>query len=304
MRRTPTFRRRRGFDATAVRRDAAADASREPALAYDATYETLSLERRGHVGVLTLNRPERLNAINRLMMGEMTAAVAAVKGDDEVRALVVTGAGKGFCAGADLMGAGQAIAGKAPEPKEQFERLDEMGWVGRWAMMWSGLDKPVIGAINGVAAGAGLSTALACDVRIGCETSRFKSVFIERSLSPDSGLSFFLPRVIGYAAAADMIFTSRAVGADEALKLGLLNRMVPAAELLDAAVAYANEMTRWPPVALRVSKRVLQHNTEATLEEALRYESAGLYYARRAPNDVKESLAAFMEQREGVYSGT
>jgi enoyl-CoA hydratase/carnithine racemase len=273
-------------------------------MAYDATYETLSLERRGHVGVLTLNRPERLNAINRLMMGEMTAAVAAVKGDDEVRALVVTGAGKGFCAGADLMGAGQAIAGKAPEPKAQFERLDEMGWVGRWAMMWSGLDKPVIGAINGVAAGAGLSTALACDVRIGCETSRFKSVFIERSLSPDSGLSFFLPRVIGYAAAADMIFTSRAVGADEALKLGLLNRMVPAAELLDAAVAYANEMTRWPPVALRVSKRVLQHNTEATLEEALRYESAGLYYARRAPNDVKESLAAFMEKREGVYSGT
>ncbi len=273
-------------------------------MAYDATYETLTLERQGHVEVLTLNRPERLNAINRVMMGEVAAAVAQVKADDEVRALVVTGAGKGFCAGADLMGAGQAIAGNAPEPQAQGERIDEMSWVGRWAMMWSGLDKPVIGAINGVAAGAGMSTALACDVRIGCETSRFKSVFIERSLSPDSGLSFFLPRIVGYAAAADIIFTSRAVGADEALKLGLLNRMVPAADLLAAAVAYANEMTRWPPVALRVSKRVLQHNTEATLEEALRYESAGLYYARRAPNDVKESLAAFREKREGVYSGT
>jgi 2-(1,2-epoxy-1,2-dihydrophenyl)acetyl-CoA isomerase len=274
-------------------------------MAYEASdYETITLERRGHVGVLTLNRPERLNAINRTMMGEMATAVAAVKADDEIRALVITGAGRGFCAGADLMGAGQAISGKAPEPKEQFDRLDEMGWVGRWAMMWSGLDKPTIGAINGVAAGAGLSTALACDVRIGCEASRFKSVFIERSLSPDSGLSFFLPRIVGYAAAADMIFTSRAVGADEALKLGLLNRMVPAGELVDAAVAYAGEMARWPPVALRASKRVLQHNVEATLEEALRYESAGLYYARRAPNDVKESLAAFMEKREGVYSGT
>jgi enoyl-CoA hydratase/carnithine racemase len=274
-------------------------------MAYDtADYETLTLERRGHVGVLTLNRPERLNAINRVMMGEVAAAVASAKADDELRALVLTGAGKGFCAGADLMGAGQAVAGQAPEPKDQFDRLDEMGWVGRWAAMWSDLDKPVIGAINGVAAGAGLSTALACDVRIGCEASRFKSVFIERSLSPDSGLSFFLPRIVGYAAAADMIFTSRAVDADEALRLGLLNRMAPAGELVDAAVAYAGEMTRWPPVALRVSKRVLQHNTDAPLEEALRYESAGLYYARRAPNDVTESRASFMEKRDGVYTGT
>jgi 2-(1,2-epoxy-1,2-dihydrophenyl)acetyl-CoA isomerase len=274
-------------------------------MAYEASdYETIAIERRGPVAILTLNRPDRLNAINRAMMADVPAAVAALKADDEVRALVVTGAGRGFCAGADLMGAGQAVAGKAPEPQTQFERLDEMSWVGRWATMWSGFDKPVIGAINGVAAGAGMSTALACDVRIGSEATRFKSVFIERSLSPDSGLSFYLPRIVGYAAAADLIFTSRAVDAEEALKLGLLNRLVPAAELIEAAVAYAGEMTRWPPVALRVSKRVLQHNTEATLEEALRYESAGLYYARRAPNDVKESRDSFLEKRPGVYTGT
>jgi 2-(1,2-epoxy-1,2-dihydrophenyl)acetyl-CoA isomerase len=274
-------------------------------MAYEsADYETIALERRGHVGVLTLNRPDRLNAINRAMMGEVAAAVGALRADDEVRAVVVTGAGKGFCAGADLMGAGQAVAGDAPPLQSQFDRLDEMSWVGRWAMMWAGLDKPVIGAINGVAAGAGMSTALACDVRIGSEAARFKSVFIERSLSPDSGLSFFLPRVVGYAAAADLIFTSRAVGAEEALKLGLLNRLVAADELLDAALTYANEMTRWPPVALRASKRVLQHNTEASLEEALRYESAGLAYARKAPNDVKESRASFVEKRPGVYTGT
>ena len=274
-------------------------------MAYEAVdHETITLERRGNVAILTLNRPDRLNAINRVMMSELPSAVAAIKLDDEIRALVVTGAGKGFCAGADLMGAGQAIAGRAPEPQSQFERLDEMSWVGRWATMWSNFDKPVIGAINGVAAGAGMSTALACDVRIGSEAARFKSVFIERSLSPDSGLSFFLPRIVGYAAAADLIFTSRAVDAEEALRLGLLNRLVPATELVDAAVAYAQEMTRWPPVALRVSKRVLQHNTEANLEEALRYESAGLYYSRRAPNDVKESRDSFLEKRQGVYSGT
>lgn len=267
-------------------------------------YETITLERRGHVAILTLNRPDRLNAINRVMIGELPTLVAQLKADDEVRALVVTGAGKGFCAGADLMGAGQAVAGQAPPLNSEFDRLDEMGWIGRWATMWSGFDKPVIGAINGVAAGAGMSTALACDVRIGSEAARFKSVFIERSLSPDSGLSFFLPRIVGYAAAADLIFTSRAVEAEEALRLGLLNRLVPAAELVDAAVAYANEMTRWPPVALRVSKRVLQHNTEADLAEALRYESAGLYYARRAPNDAKESRDSFLEKRPGVYTGT
>jgi len=274
-------------------------------MAYEASdYETITLERRGHVGVLTLNRPDRLNAINRTMMAEVPAAVATVKADDAFRALVVTGAGKGFCAGADLMGAGQAVAGNPPEPKDQFERIDELGWVGRWAMMWAGLDKPTIGAINGVAAGAGMSTALGCDVRIGSEAARFKSVFIERSLSPDSGLSFFLPRIVGYAAAADLIFTSRAVGAEEAKTLGLLNRLVGADELVDAAVDYANEMTRWPPLALRVSKRVLQHNVEAPLEEALRYESAGLYYARRSPHDVKESRDSFLEKRPGVYTGS
>jgi 2-(1,2-epoxy-1,2-dihydrophenyl)acetyl-CoA isomerase len=274
-------------------------------MAYEgADYETVTLERRAHVAVLTLNRPDRLNAINRDMMRELPAAVAALRADDEVRALVVTGAGRGFCAGADLMGAGQAVAGDAPPLTSQIDRLDEMGWVGRWATMWASFDKPVIGAINGVAAGAGMSTALACDVRIGCEASRFKTVFIERSLSPDSGMSFFLPRIVGYAAAADLIFTSRAVEADEALKLGLLNRLAPAADLLDAAVAYADEMTRWPPVAMRAAKRVLQHNTEATLEEALRYETAGLSYARRAPNDVKESRASFLEKRPGVYTGT
>ena len=274
-------------------------------MAYDASdYETLTLERRGAVAILTFNRPERLNAINRQVMAEVPAAVEQVRRDDEARALVVTGAGKGFCAGADLTGFGPVATGQPPVQVTQDERLDEMGWVGRWASMWADLDKPVIGAINGVAAGAGMSTACACDVRIGSENARFKSVFIERSLSPDSGLSFFLPRIVGYAAAADIIFTSRNVGAEEALKLGLLNRIVAADQLVDAAVEYANEMTRWPPVALRVSKRVLQHNTEATLDEALRYESAGLYYARRAPNDVKESRDSFLEKRPGVYTGT
>jgi 2-(1,2-epoxy-1,2-dihydrophenyl)acetyl-CoA isomerase len=262
-----------------------------------ADYDFITLERRGHVAVLTLSNPDRLNALSAAMRDEVADALAASRADDDVRALVLTGAGRGFCAGADLAaGAAVMAEGGALRPT-QNDKLDELGWVGRWATMWASFDKPVIGAINGVAAGAGLSTALACDVRIGSELARFKSVFIERSLSPDSGLSFFLPR-------ADMIFTSRAVGADEALRLGLLNRIVPAAGLLDAAVAYADEMTGWPPLALRMSKRVLQHNVDCGLDEALRFETLGLDFVGRARNDAKESRLAFVEKRKGAYTGT
>ena len=266
--------------------------------------EFTTFERRGHVGVLTLSNPDRLNALSAAMRSEVEAVLTAARADDDLRALVLTGAGRGFCAGADLA-AGAAVMSEGGQVRAtQNDKLDEMGWVGRWATMWASFDKPVIGAINGVAAGAGLSTALACDVRIGSELARFKSVFIERNLSPDSGLSFFLPRVVGYAAAADMIFTSRAVGADEALRLGMLNRIVPATELLDAAIAYADEMAQWPPLALRMSKRVLQHNVDSDLAGALRFETLGLDFVGRARNDAKESRAAFLEKRKGVYTGT
>ena len=267
-------------------------------------FEHIAWEQRGQIGLLTLNRPDRLNALSAAMRDEVIGVLAAARADDAVRAVVLTGAGRGFCSGADLAAGAAVMSETPPEPRDQNERIDEMGWVGRWATMWAQFDKPVVGAINGVAAGAGLSTAMACDVRIGSENARFKSVFIERNLSPDSGLSFYLPRVVGYAAAADMILTSRAVGAEEALRIGLLNRLVAADALVDAAVAYAEEMAQWPPLALRMSKRVLQHNQDAGLEDALRFESRGLELSRRARNDVKESQAAFREKRKGVYTGT
>jgi 2-(1,2-epoxy-1,2-dihydrophenyl)acetyl-CoA isomerase len=267
-------------------------------------FQSITFEVRGSVAVLTLNRPDWLNALSTALRAEVAEAVARTRDDDAIRALVVTGAGRGFCSGVDLMGDGPLATGAAAAPTSQNERLDDLGWVGRWAAMWQSLDKPIVGAINGVAAGAGMSTALACDVRIGSELTRFKSVFVERAISPDSGLSFFLPRVVGYARAADLIFTSRMVGADEALALGLLNRLVPTDELVDAAIAYAGEMAQWPPLAIRSAKRVLQQNQDAEFETALRNETQGLAFARRAPNDAAESRAAFVEKRKGVYTGT
>lgn len=253
----------------------------------------------GHTAVITLNRPDRLNALSSELRDELTAALKAVHDNDEVRVAILTGAGRGFCSGADLSG----FSGEAGQPT-QNEQLDEFGWVGRQAMSVYKMDKPVIGAINGVAAGAGMSLAMSCDVRVGSENSRFKSVFIERNLSPDSGLSFFLPRVVGQSRAADIIYTSRAVDAEEAHRLGMLDRLVPHEQLLETALEMAAQMAQWPPLALRSSKRVLQHNLEVGLEDALRYEMSGLNFARRAKNDAKESLASFREKRKPNYTGT
>jgi 2-(1,2-epoxy-1,2-dihydrophenyl)acetyl-CoA isomerase len=261
-------------------------------------YEQLQLERREHVAVVTLDRPEKLNALSGQLSAELLAVSAELAQDDEVWAVVLTGAGRGFCSGADLTGA-------RPErdAQPQNQRLDEMGWVGRQALAVYGLDKPTIAAVNGVAAGAGMSLALACDLRVGDQAARFRTVFAERSLSPDSGMSYFLPRIVGYSRAADLVFTSRDVGAEEAYRIGLLDRLVDA-DVVGAAVELAAQITALPPIAIRSAKRVLQHNLTVGLEEALRYETAGLSYARRAPNDVRESGLSFRERRPAHFTGT
>jgi len=269
------------------------------------SYEAILYETRGPVAIITLNRPERLNAIGAAVREEVHAAIEAAHQDDAIRAAIITGAGKGFCSGADLSGAATRMAGggAAVATPTQSERLDEDGWVGRWAKRFAHFDKPLIGAINGVAAGAGMSMALACDVRVGSTNARFKSVFVERNLSPDSGMSYFLPRIVGYSRAADLVFSSRAVNAEEAYRIGLLDRLVAPEALLDEAVALATEMSQWPPLAIRMAKRVLQKNQDADLDEALRYESVALGHARKAAADTRESIAAFAEKRKGVYTG-
>lgn len=262
--------------------------------------DVLLIERHDHVAVFTLNRPHKLNALDSELRDAMLDAVASVQADDDVRAVIVTGSGRGFCSGADLTGRG----GGEVKPPTQNDHLDDLGWVGRQALAVYGLDKPVIAAVNGVAAGAGMSLALACDLRVGSEKARFKTVFIERNLSPDSGMSFFLPRIVGYSRAADLIYTSRAVEAEEAHRIGLLDRLVEHDELLERAVELASQMAGWPPLALRVSKRVLQHNMECDLDAALRYELTSLSYGNRAVNDRSESLAAFRERRKPKFTGT
>jgi len=259
----------------------------------------LHIDRQGHVAVVTLDRPDKLNALNAELRQGILDASAELRDDDQVRAVVITGAGRGFCSGVDLSG----VRGEDNSEPSQNQRLDEYGWVGRQALAVYELDKPTVAAVNGVAAGAGMSLALACDLRVGGPSARFRTVFLERSLSPDSGMSFFLPRIIGYSRACDLIFTSRDVDAEDAYRMGLLDRLV-ADDPLEAAVALAEQAALWPPMALRSAKRVVQHNLEVDLREALLYETAGLGYARRAPGDVREAAASFRERRPPKFTGT
>ncbi len=262
-------------------------------------YAHIRLETRGHVAIATMDRPEKLNALNAALRDDLIRLAADIRAEDEVRALVITGAGRGFCSGVDLSGA-RPDADAAPS---QNDRLDEWGWVGRQAMAIYEIDKPVIAAVNGVAAGAGMSLALGCDLRVGGPGSRFRTVFAERSLSPDSGMSYFLTRIVGYARAADLVFTSRDVDAAEAYRLGLLDRLIEDGDVVTAAVDLAAQIAALPPLAIRSAKRVLQHNTDAGLAEALRYETAGLGFARRAPEDVREAGASFRERRPPNFTG-
>jgi 2-(1,2-epoxy-1,2-dihydrophenyl)acetyl-CoA isomerase len=260
----------------------------------------LRVERRGKVTILTLNRPDRLNALSVALREGLIHMCEDIRHDDETWSVVLTGAGRGFCSGVDL----RSDRAQAADVLNRQERLDVYGWVGRLALaLYRTLDKPIIAAVNGVAAGAGMSIALACDMRVGSEQTRFKTVFLERSLSPDTGMSFFLPRIVGYSRACDLIFTSRFVEAEEAYRIGLLDRLVPADTLLDEAVTLAEQITSWPPVAMQAAKRVLQQSMESTLEEQLRHESFGLIFARRAPHDVQESRDSFRERRPPRFTG-
>ena len=263
-------------------------------------YQELILDIDEHVATVTMNRPEKLNALNRALQQEILDVCHELKHNDAVRAIVWTGAGRGFCSGADVTGPRPADA--APPTWQQT--MDEDSWVGRQARATYFVDKPTIAAVNGVAAGAGMSLALSCDIRVGSEHTRFKTIFIERNLPPDAGMTYFLPRIVGVGNALDMILTSRTVGAEEALRMGLLQRVVAHDDLLSESQAIAAQIAAHPPIAAMMSKRSVQHSLDADLEDQLRYEIRAIEIARKAKNDAMESGVSFREKRKPSYTGT
>ncbi len=265
-------------------------------------YENLIYDVQDNIAVITLNRPERLNALSAGLRKESLEVFAEARADDAVRAVILTGAGRGFCSGADI--AAPPPAGSAPPTRTQAELLDEFHWVGDQAMTVYNFDKPVVAAMNGVCAGAGMSLALACDIRVGSENARFRSVFLERNLSPDSGMSWFLTRILGYSKAIDLILTSRDVDATEAYRMGLLDRLVAHESLMSESVKLVEQIIQWPPVAVRAAKRVTQQNLDKPLPDALRNEAYHLEYGRKAVNDAREARDSRAEKRKPNYTGT
>jgi enoyl-CoA hydratase len=251
------------------------------------------------IRLLTLRRPEKLNALSWEMVEQIIDAAAEVRADRSVRALVLTGEGRGFCSGIDLGGADAVgTADGVVEVLDRQERLAEM------AVALRELPQPAIAAVNGSAAGGGLALALACDARICAPSARFNVAFVRIGLSGcDVGVSYMLPRIAGFGVASEMMLTGRLVEAEEALRIGLVNEIRDGHELLDAAVAKAGEMTRNSPFALRMTKQVLEQNAgAASLRAAIELENRTQVLATRT-EDMAEALSAFGARRPPDYSG-
>ncbi|MBU0641441.1 MAG: enoyl-CoA hydratase/isomerase family protein [Planctomycetes bacterium] len=250
------------------------------------------------VRTITLNRPTVLNACNRALLAALGEAVTAAAVDRSVRCLLITGAGRAFCSGQDLVELKQRVEAGSPINLEQ--RLRE-----RYNPIISTIRtmaKPVVAAVNGVAAGAGASLALACDLRVAAESATFIQAFVRIGLVSDAGSTFMLPRLVGAARAAELAFTGRTLDASEAQRIGLVNRVVPDEELPAAAVEYAAQLAALPTRAVGLMKQMLNAAWAANLDEQLELE-ARLQTTATQTEDHQEGLAAFFEKRPAQFAG-
>jgi 2-(1,2-epoxy-1,2-dihydrophenyl)acetyl-CoA isomerase len=247
------------------------------------------------VATITLNRPEALNSLTVPMKVELLDVLREVERDGGVRAVILTGAGRAFSAGQDLRERLEPDA--APLGVELRERYNPI------IRAMRALPKPIVSAINGVAAGAGASLAMACDLRIAADTASFALAFGRVGLVPDSGATWFLPRLVGPAHAAEIALLNHPVSAPEALRLGLVSRVVPAAELDKEARAVAASLAAGAPVAIALTKEALNAAWDQTLEESLDLEAELQDQAGRT-RDHAEGMAAFLEKRPPRFSGS
>ena len=245
------------------------------------------------VATLRLNRPEVRNAIDDATRGEMIAVLEQAAADPAVRALVVTGAGPAFCAGGDVRGMKQRLS--APAEEVAFNGWRRQGRTHRAVSLLHLFPKPTIAAVNGAAAGLGADMALACDFIMAGQSAHFTMSFIARGLVPDGGGMYFLPRRIGPARAKELVFSGRRVLAEEALAMGLADRLAPDADLLDAACAWARELSGGSPAALALAKGVLDRSLEMSFEAVLA-EGAKAQAICYTTGEHRASVTAFLER--------
>jgi 2-(1,2-epoxy-1,2-dihydrophenyl)acetyl-CoA isomerase len=263
-------------------------------------YETLILEIRDQIATVTLNRPEKMNAENNKMADELVDVFQAVDKMEEVRIVVITGAGKAFCAGADLK---ERFLPRIEEKKRGITKdvTREFSEVGCLAL--SQVRKPTIASINGPAVGVGCTLALGCDLRIASTEAKFGFPFVRVGILPEFGSTYYLPRLIGIGKACELIFTGQTIDAQEAKEIGLVNQVVPPDQLKDATYGMAAKILRMPPIAIQLSKRALYQGMRASdLGSHLQYESLALVHLF-GTQDHEEGVKAFLEKREPVFKG-
>jgi len=260
------------------------------------------------VGIVTMNRPERLNAVNWEMASRLVELFRGLRFRDEVRVIVLTGAGRAFCAGGDaewLSGSGdRPLPGLSDKNRvlPRYQRKTPAGPFAEFAKTIVEVEKPVIAAIPGPAMGAGLAFALACDCRIGDTKTRMCAAMVRLGFSPDCGITYFLPRITSLSTALMMVETGKIVDAEEAHRAGLLDELVPEGEALPAALRYAKELANGPSVAIDLARRCIYKSLTSTLDEMLDYEGVAGTMSSDT-QDAREGTKAFLEKRKPVFKG-
>jgi enoyl-CoA hydratase/carnithine racemase len=257
-----------------------------------ATVETLQVTRADGVVTVTLDRPARRNAIDSVMWGELLAVFTEVAGSSEDRVLVITGAGGAFCSGADLSAEGES----------DRHQLDAMRRIGDVALRLHRVAKPTIAKVGGVAAGAGCNLALGCDLIVASDEARFSEIFARRGLSLDFGGSWLLPRLVGLHKAKELAFFADVISAKEALDIGIVNRVVPAGELDAVVDDWARRLAAGPPLALSMTKTMLNNAFAVAMDQALEDESR-CQTVNFGTADTAEAMAAFLQKREPRFTG-
>lgn len=267
-------------------------------------YKTVILEKEDMLATITLNRPDVNNAFDRSMMGEIDDALNDASQDPNVRVVILTGAGKAFCAGGDVNMLMTLISSGAEWVRTTVgDVVQRVGTMPTTVLKIRNMTKPVIAAVNGMAAGGGMGLALACDMRIISDKARFSTIFIKRGVIPDCAVTYNLPRLVGMAKACEMVLTGSVINAQEAERIGLVNKVVPHDELMKATKEFAGEIAKNPPLAVGMAKAMLYRGMLAEdIGAHMDFEN----YTQNmlmSTEDFKEGINSFMEKREPVFRG-